>query len=369
MGGLGPLGSHREKYSLRHLRWPRHSFSKLYACMKTPSPVPSISAQKLKTYLRRFPQAKILVLGDLILDHYIWGTVNRVSPEAPVPVVHVNSESYRMGGAANVYHNIVTLGGQAELCGVIGQDADGKHILQGISLPSQSSSGVFVDKTRPTIKKTRVIAHNQQIVRFDVEQRNEVSPAIERKVIRHVASRLPDLSCIVISDYAKGLITEELMRQVKELAKPFGVPIIVDPKVEHMSYYDGVTAITPNHFEAKQAAGFLPTQDIAIAQIGRLLQQRLHCEAVVVTRGEEGMSIFERNGHTWTIPAVARQVYDVTGAGDTVISTLALALSVKAPIADAAFLANQAAGIVVGMVGTATVTRLQLQQVLTHDLL
>jgi len=333
--------------------------------MKTPSPVPSISAQKLKTYLRRFPQAKILVLGDLILVHYVWGTVNRVSPEAPVPVVHVNSESYRMGGAANVYHNIVTLGGQAELCGVIGQDADGKHILQGISLPSQSSSGVFVDKTRPTIKKTRVIAHNQQIVRFDVEQRNEVSPAIERKVIRHVASRLPDLSCIVISDYAKGLITEELMRQVKELAKPFGVPIIVDPKVEHMPYYVGVTAITPNHFEAKQAAGFLPTQDIAIAQIGHLLQQRLHCEAVVVTRGEEGMSIFERNGHTWTIPAVARQVYDVTGAGDTVISTLCLGLASDMDLKSAAIISNFAAGIVVGELGTSTVTAEELKSAIT----
>lgn len=336
--------------------------------MKTPSPVPSISTQKLKTYLRRFSQAKILVLGDLILDHYIWGTVNRVSPEAPVPVVHVNSESYRMGGAANVYHNIVTLGGQVELCGVIGHDAGGKQILQEIQQSSQASPGIFVDKTRPTIKKTRVIAHNQQIVRFDVEERNQVSQAIEGKIIRHVASRLADLSCIVISDYAKGLITEELMHQVKKLAKPFGIPIIVDPKVEHMAYYVGVTAITPNHLEAKQAAGFLPTQDIDISQIGRSLQQRLQCQAVVVTRGEEGISIFEQNGQAWTIPAVARQVYDVTGAGDTVISTLALALSAKASIADAAVLANQAAGIVVGMVGTATVTRLQLQHVLTHDI-
>jgi D-beta-D-heptose 7-phosphate kinase/D-beta-D-heptose 1-phosphate adenosyltransferase len=336
--------------------------------MKPPSPVQSISSRKLKTYLRRFSQAKILVLGDLILDHYIWGTVNRVSPEAPVPVVHVNSESYRMGGAANVYHNILTLGGQVELCGVIGNDPYGKQIVKDICKASKPSPGIFIDKSRPTINKTRVIAHNQQIVRFDVEQRDQVSRTMERKIVRHVTTRLPDLSCIVISDYAKGLITEELMYEVQKLAKQYGVPIIVDPKVEHMSYYTGVAVITPNHLEAKQASGFLPTQDIQIEQIGSALQKRLQCQAVVVTRGEEGISIFERNGRSWTIPAVARQVYDVTGAGDTVISTLALALSAKASIADAAVIANQAAGIVVGMVGTATVTRSQLQKVWTHDI-
>jgi len=335
--------------------------------MNTPLTVPSIPVRKLKRYLQRFSQSRILVLGDLILDHYIWGTVNRISPEAPVPVVHVNSESYRMGGAANVYKNILTLGGQVELCGVLGNDAEGKRLLQEIRQASNPSPGIFVDKSRPTIKKTRVIAHNQQIVRFDVEQREQVSKAIGQKIVRHLASRIPDLSCIIISDYAKGLISEDLMPRVQELAKPYEVPIIVDPKVEHMSYYEGVTAITPNHLEAKQAAGFLPTQDIAIEQIGTSLQKRLQCQAVVVTRGEEGMSIFEHNGRSWTIPAVARQVYDVTGAGDTVVSTLALALSVKAPIWEAAVLANQAAGIVVGMVGTATVTRSQLQNALTHD--
>jgi len=335
--------------------------------MKTSSPVPSISSRQLKTYLRRFSDTKILVLGDLILDHYIWGTVNRVSPEAPVPVVHVSSESYRMGGAANVYHNIVTLGGQVELCGVIGNDSYGKQIVKDIRKAAKPSPGIFVDSSRPTIKKTRVIAHNQQIVRYDVEQRDHVSKAIERKIVKHIATRMADLSCIVISDYAKGLITEELMAQVRALAKQYGVPIIVDPKVEHMPYYTGVTVITPNYLEAKQGAGYLLTQDIPIQQIGNALQQRLQCQAVVVTRGEEGMSIFERNGRSLTIPAVARQVYDVTGAGDTVVSTLALALSAKASIADAAVLANHAAGIVVGMVGTATVTRSQLQHVLMHD--
>jgi D-beta-D-heptose 7-phosphate kinase/D-beta-D-heptose 1-phosphate adenosyltransferase len=335
--------------------------------MKPLSAVPSISTRKLTQYFQRFSRARILVLGDLILDHYVWGKVHRVSPEAPVPVVHVDSESYRMGGAANVYHNIMTLGGQAELCGIVGADQVGKQFLTDIRRSSSGASGIFIDASRPTIQKTRVVAHNQQIVRFDVEQRHDISPQLAQKIVRHVASRLPDASCLVISDYAKGTITGDLMKAILELADQNGVPIVVDPKVEHMEYYEGVTVITPNHFEAKQAAGFLPNQNVPIEQIGVSLQKRLRCQAVVVTRGEEGMSIFERNGQSWTIPAVARQVYDVTGAGDTVVSTLALALSAKASLPDAAVLANQAAGIVVGMVGTATVTRAQLQEVLIHD--
>jgi D-beta-D-heptose 7-phosphate kinase/D-beta-D-heptose 1-phosphate adenosyltransferase len=334
--------------------------------MKPLSAVPSISARKLTQYLERFSSARILVVGDLILDHYVWGKVHRVSPEAPVPVVHVDSESYRMGGAANVYHNIMTLGGQVELCGVVGADQVGKQFLADIRRSSTGSPGVFIDASRPTIKKTRVVAHNQQIVRFDVEQHHDISSQLAQKMVRHMASRLPDSSCLVISDYAKGMITGELMKAVQELAHQHGVPIVVDPKVEHMGYYEGVTVITPNHLEAKQAAGFLPTQDVPIEQIGASLQKRLRCQAVVITRGEEGMSIFEHNGRSWTIPAVARQVYDVTGAGDTVVSTLALAISAKASLPDAAVLANQAAGIVVGMVGTATVTRAQLQEALIH---
>ena len=334
--------------------------------MKPLAAVPTISVRKLTQYLQRFSRARILVLGDLILDHYVWGKVHRVSPEAPVPVVHVDSESYRMGGAANVYHNIITLGGQAELCGVVGADHIGKKFLADIRRSSTYTPGVFVDSSRPTIKKTRVVAHNQQIVRFDVEQRHDLSLQLTKKMVRHVATRLPDASCLVISDYAKGMITEDLMGAIKELADQHGVPILVDPKVEHMKYYEGVTVITPNHLEAKQAAGFLSTQDVPIEHIGASLQKRLRCQAVVVTRGEEGMSIFEQDGQSWTIPAVARQVYDVTGAGDTVVSTLALAISAKASFPDAAVLANQAAGLVVGMVGTATVTRTQLQEALSH---
>ncbi|MDH4359482.1 MAG: PfkB family carbohydrate kinase, partial [Nitrospirota bacterium] len=194
--------------------------------MKPLSAVPSISNRKLTQYFQRFSRARILVLGDLILDHYVWGKVHRVSPEAPVPVVHVDSESYRMGGAANVYHNIMTLGGQAELCGVVGADQVGKQFLADIRRSSSGSSGVFIDASRPTIKKTRVVAHNQQIVRFDVEQRHDISSQLAHKILRHVASRLPDLSCLVVSDYAKGTITGELMKAIQKLAEENGVPIV-----------------------------------------------------------------------------------------------------------------------------------------------
>ncbi|MGD9851468.1 MAG: D-glycero-beta-D-manno-heptose-7-phosphate kinase [Nitrospirales bacterium] len=323
--------------------------------------VPSFSSRKLQAYLHHFSRARILVIGDLIIDHYIWGKVHRVSPEAPVPVVHVQSETFRLGGAANVFHNILTLGGQVELCGVIGSDQDGKELLKQIKKTKAVTTGVIVDGSRPTIKKSRVVAHNQQIVRYDVEQSHPISTSVERKVLNHIIRRLPHLSGIVISDYAKGMITARMVEQIRSSAVEHGVPIIVDPKVEHMTYYSGVTVVTPNHWEARQAAGFLPTQQVSLNQIGFSLRDRLQCQAVIITRGEEGMSIFQEQSRTWTIPAVAKQVYDVTGAGDTVVSTLALAMSVGASLPEAAMLANHAAGIVVGMLGTATVSRQQLK--------
>ena len=322
--------------------------------------------QKLERYLHRFAQARVLVVGDLILDHYIWGNVHRVSPEAPVPVVHVESESLQLGGAANVYKNVLSLGGQADLCGVIGSDDAGHSLLKELGSSRRSRGGIVIDSERPTTRKTRVVAHNQQIVRFDVEQRTSHSPTVERKIVRYVSSRLSQVTCLIISDYAKGVITASLMNHLRHLASSHGVPIVVDPKIEHFPYYSGATVITPNHLEAYQAAGLAAHREHPIDEVGPLLQQRLNCEAVLITRGEEGMSLFEGRKKRLHIPAVARQVYDVTGAGDTVVSTLALAMSSGAPLRDAAALANHAAGVVVGMVGTASVTQAQLKEALTH---
>jgi len=318
----------------------------------------------LQQHIRRFPQASVLVVGDLILDHYIWGKVSRISPEAPVPVVHVQSETLQLGGAANVYHNIVALGGKADICGVLGADEGGRRLLKELGTRRHGQGGIVIDPDRPTTRKTRIVAHQQQMVRFDVERTSEIKEPIQRRLIRYVESRLREISCLVVSDYAKGVVTAHLMAELTRLAALRRIPIIVDPKVDHFSYYKGVTVITPNHLEAGQAAGVQADEDEAVTEAGEIIRQRLGCQAVLITRGEKGMSLLERDGGAWHIPTMARQVYDVTGAGDTVIGTLALGLATGASLRDAAFLANQAAGVVVGIVGTATVTANQLAEAL-----
>ncbi len=325
------------------------------------------SPNGLRRYIQRFPQASVLVVGDLILDHYIWGRVSRISPEAPVPVVHVESESMRLGGAANVFNNVLALGGKADVCGVIGSDEAGRLLLKELGGRRAGRGGIVIDAARPTIKKSRVIAHNQQVVRYDVERKGELKALLQKRILRYVESRLRELTCLVVSDYAKGVVTAGLMADLVRLAALRKVPVIVDPKVEHFSFYKGVTLITPNHVEAMQAAGLHGDGDQAIEEAGETIRQRLGCQSVLVTRGEKGMSLFEGTKRAWHIPTQARQVYDVTGAGDTVVGTLALALSTGASMREAAMLANHAAGIVVGMVGTATVSTKQLSEALAGD--
>lgn len=320
------------------------------------------SPKALRQYLQRFPQASVLVVGDLILDHYVMGRVSRISPEAPVPVVHVESESLRLGGAANVFNNILALGGKANLCGVIGSDESGRLLMKELGGERSNRGGVVVDHARPTTRKSRVIAHNQQIVRYDIEGRSELKAALRQKILRYVESRIRDVSCVVVSDYAKGVVSPALMSEITRLAAFQKVPVIVDPKVEHFSYYKGVTVLTPNHLEATQASGLHGDGDQTIDEAGAMIRQRLGCRSVLITRGEKGMSLYESDGASWHLPTKARQVYDVTGAGDTVIGTLALALSAGASIKAGAIMANYAAGIVVGMVGTATVSPKQLSE-------
>jgi D-beta-D-heptose 7-phosphate kinase/D-beta-D-heptose 1-phosphate adenosyltransferase len=229
-----------------------------------------------------------------------------------------------------------------------------------------SRGGIIIDQNRPTTRKSRVVAHNQQVVRYDVERRTEMKPHLQRRLVRYVESRASDLSCLVVSDYAKGVVTASLMADLTRLAAERRIPIVVDPKVEHFGYYKGVTAVTPNHLEATQAAGIHGDDDQTINEAGAIIRQRLGCHSVLITRGERGMSLYEADGACWHIPTRARQVYDVTGAGDTVVGTLALALSTGASMREAAALANQAAGVVVGMVGTATIHAAQLAEALEH---
>lgn len=299
-----------------------------------------------------------------MVDQYVWGEVSRISPEAPVPIVHVERESVRPGGAANVYANVLSLGGHALLCGVVGADDVGATLLEQLHL--NGKQGIFVDPTRPTTKKTRIIAHNQQVVRYDVERRDDVSSRLTKQIVNYVKAHGSSLSCVVVSDYCKGVVTPSLMAQLRALARRRLLPIIVDPKVEHLGYYDGVTVVTPNHVEAQQASGRAAHDYEAVHRAGHHLRRQLGCDAVLVTRGEQGMSLCEATGRSWHIPAVARQVYDVTGAGDTVVGTLALGLSAGASIRESATLANQAAGVAVGTIGTAAVTNAQLKEALRH---
>lgn len=314
----------------------------------------------------RFPAARILVVGDVMVDRYIWGKVSRISPEAPVPVVEVNEETTKPGGAANVFNNIRALDGRAELCGVIGSDPAGHWLVGEVERCQASPLGLVVDTACPTIEKTRIIAHSQQVVRFDREKRQSISQQTQQKIFEFVRSRLESSSekwhCLVLSDYAKGVLTAGLTKDLLNLAKKQRIRVVVDPKVRHMDHYREVTLVTPNHLEASEATGVEILDQASLLEAGRRLLERLQCESVLITRGERGMSLFERTGEVTHIPAVARKVFDVTGAGDTVIGTLALSLAAGASLKEAAVLANHAAGIVVGIVGTATASRQELRE-------
>ncbi len=320
----------------------------------------------LRATLKKFRNAKVLVVGDLILDQYVWGGVSRISPEAPVPVVTVTSETLQLGGAANVSNNIRALGGRVDLCGVIGGDEAGRQFLSVLERQGLGCDGILTDRDRPTTKKTRIVAHSQQLVRFDIERCAGISGVLEGRLIRYLAACIRSAKALVVSDYAKGVVTPRLMADLTALAHRYGIPVIVDPKVAHIGRYKGATVLTPNHLEAVQAAGLHGDDEGTLLEAGRQLHQRLGCQAVLITRGEHGMSLVEAGGRVTHIPTVARQVFDVTGAGDTVVATLALALAGGAPMAQAARIANYAAGIVVGMVGTGTVTAAQLDEALAH---
>ncbi|HEY5648656.1 MAG TPA: D-glycero-beta-D-manno-heptose-7-phosphate kinase [Nitrospiria bacterium] len=310
--------------------------------------------------INNFGKCRVLVVGDLMLDHYIWGRVDRISPEAPVPVVSVSTESLHLGGAANVANNIISLGGKVDLVGVVGEDEFGRRILHEMKQQGIGTEGIVVDRNRPTTKKTRVIAHSQQVVRFDRETRDPVSDKSRATLLEKAASFLPRVNSVLISDYAKGVVTEELIDGIRKRSPKNPPPVIVDPKVPHIPFYHHVDVITPNAKEALGASGLNDSNPGNIEKSGSYLLERLKCRAVLVTRGEKGMTLFEREGRVSHIPTVAREVYDVTGAGDTVIGTMALGISAGASMEEAAMLANFAAGIVVGTVGTATVTQQSL---------
>ncbi len=310
----------------------------------------------MKELFNKFSKTGILVVGDLMVDQYIYGKVKRISPEAPVPVVEVNEETLLLGGAANVAHNVQSLGGKVFIAGSIGRDDVGKILTNKLKEIGFDTDGIVVDGKRPTTVKTRVIAHSQQVVRFDREIKSDISRSTMSLILDYIKSCLPQIKGIIISDYCKGLITKGLIKKIIELAGPKRF-VTVDPKIGHFNYYKGVSLITPNIYEASFGSGIDINDEKTLHEAGKLLLKKLQCKAVMITRGDEGMSLFEKNGKVTHIPTCAQEVYDVSGAGDTVIATLTLSHASGATLKDSAIIANHAAGVVVTKVGTAVVTQ------------
>jgi D-beta-D-heptose 7-phosphate kinase/D-beta-D-heptose 1-phosphate adenosyltransferase len=320
-----------------------------------------VKNEVLAPYIPRLKDARVLVLGDLMVDEYIWGNVSRISPEAPVPVVNVTSESLRLGGAGNVVNNIHSLGGKVWLCGVVGNDAMGRKVVHDLRKMGVDTRGVVVEPERVTTVKTRIIAQHQQVVRYDREVVLPIQPESIRQILAFLDENLNRLDAVLISDYAKGVVCEALVKEVRSSALKGGKILAVDPKVKNVPLFQGVTIITPNHYEAGEAAGIWIRSEEDLLKAGRTLLENLRAESILITRGEKGMTLFERQGDVTHIPTVAKEVFDVTGAGDTVISVLTMALAIGVPAREAAFLSNYAAGIVVGEVGTATLKTADLE--------
>ncbi len=313
--------------------------------------------------LNRFPRVRVLVVGDLMLDRYIWGKVHRISPEAPIPIVQITSESLHAGGAANVVANIRALRGQVTTCGAVGRDAEGLRLLQEMATIGASTTGVFASRSVQTTSKTRIIAHSQQVVRLDREQ-EDLDNRVRARLRNYIAQHIDQFDVVVVSDYGKGAIDAALLTLLAELRQRQRFFYLIDPKRRNFAHYRSASLVKPNLEEAALATGIEIRKDQDLYKAGEQLLTLWQAEAVLVSRGEEGMSLFKTKGAPQHIPATAREVFDVTGAGDTVLATCALALGAGATPEEATVIANHAAGIVVGKIGTATVTPQELRAVL-----
>jgi D-beta-D-heptose 7-phosphate kinase/D-beta-D-heptose 1-phosphate adenosyltransferase len=307
-----------------------------------------------------FADTKVLVVGDVMLDEYVWGEVRRISPEAPVPIVECSHRTYAPGGAANVAGNVAGLGGRALLGAVVGRDYPSVQLRDLLQQTGVHVEGLFADETRPTTTKTRIVAHNQHVVRVDLEERRPLPAELENSLLQWASAQMSSVGACILSDYDKGAVTPQLAHCFLELARDQGKPVVVDPKGVNYAKYRGATVVTPNVHEAERAANrTIHTADDIPGVVDFLLEE-LAGSAILLTRGAEGMSLFVEDAAPVHIPTVARSVFDVTGAGDTVVGTLALALAGGAPLEQAARIANRAAGVVVGKIGTARVSRDEL---------
>ncbi|HJY62927.1 MAG TPA: D-glycero-beta-D-manno-heptose-7-phosphate kinase [Ignavibacteria bacterium] len=314
----------------------------------------NISISKVKGYFKHSQNKKIAVIGDVMLDKYVYGDVNRISPEAPVQVIDIKSTAYRLGGAANVANNVKTLEAEPVLIGIIGDDEDGKKYIDTMKKAGLLTTGIIVDKSRPTTAKTRVIAHSQHIVRLDSEHKMELNSSTEKKLLKFFKDNINNFAAVILQDYNKGVLTEEVISSIIEISRKANKPVYVDPKYDNFFNYQNVTVFKPNRKEVQDVIGKKVDGDDDARKIGRELIDRLNCEYLVLTRGEKGMMLFDKEKDktvVLNVPTKALNVADVSGAGDTVISTIAVMLSGGASIIEAVILANHAAGIVCEEVG------------------
>ena len=327
-----------------------------------------LTQERLEELFDNLNRTRVLVYGDLMIDQYLWGNVTRISPEAPVPVVEVDSETMHLGGAANVARNISAIGCSVELVGLVGDDDNATRLKYLLEREGITQHKLVSDQKRPTTVKTRIIAHNQQVVRADRESRDEIDGYTEDEFVKHIETRLGEIQGLLISDYGKGVITTSLLKRVVGLARDNGKFISVDPKETHFRNYRQVSVITPNEHEAAFAAGRRIRDEESLKEVGWGLLKELELESILVTLGARGMALFEKNGDFHHLPTVAKKVYDVTGAGDTVIAVLTAMVAAGATRLEAAYIANQAAGIVVGYIGTAHVGRDELFDTISRQL-
>ncbi|MHB8058380.1 MAG: D-glycero-beta-D-manno-heptose-7-phosphate kinase [Desulfuromonadaceae bacterium] len=310
----------------------------------------------VETLFARSAEIRCLVVGDLMLDEYLWGKAERISPEAPVQVVDVVREELRLGGAGNVVHNLAALGVDVSVCSVVGDDQNGRELLEKFCQQHIDTRAIFVDPGRRTSRKTRVVAAHQQIVRIDRESREALPPSVEQQLCLWIAGHASEYKVVVLSDYNKGVLTPAVIAAAVAAAAQAGIPVLVDPKGSDFTRYSGATLLTPNRKEAEVASGLSITDTASLAEAATAIMGSTGLQHLLITRSEEGMSLFSRDGEVVHIPTVAREVFDVSGAGDTVLATLAVGVASGLTMAESARLANVAAGIAVGKLGTSIVT-------------
>ena len=323
-----------------------------------------IDKKRADALINNFRQKTILVLGDLMLDEYLFGQVSRISPEAPVPVVEVSEEKHLLGGAANVAWNIASLGARVVPVGVIGKDRPRNTIISEFQKRKISKAGLVEDPKRHTTIKTRIVAHHQQVVRVDREHRQDISPASEARVIARLKKLIPTADAVLIEDYNKGLITDKVLKAALELCRKHKKIVTVDPKFNHFLDFKGVTLFKPNILETERALGIKIAGPQDMLKAGKMLMGKLKTKAVLITAGEKGMYLITGQNNSEHIPTMAREIYDVSGAGDTVIAVLTLSLAVGASFLEAAIIANHAAGVEVSKFGVAAVSVSELKEAL-----